>query len=85
MTTDFMYPLSKSEVLVKRSGKSSFLPALRQRAGGEIQTFAGQTTVAVSACRYQFTRLDDYGVPNEVKQAAVTLYGFGLSLNAIGL
>jgi insertion element IS1 protein InsB len=35
-------------------------------------------------CRYQFTRPDGYGAPAEVKQTAVTLYGFGLSLNAVG-
>jgi insertion element IS1 protein InsB len=35
-------------------------------------------------CQYQFTRRDGYGTPDEVKQAAVTLYGFGLSLNAVG-
>src|SRR5688572_24529571 len=31
VTTDFMYPLSKSEVVVKRSGRSSYLTALRRR------------------------------------------------------
>ncbi|WP_425600606.1 IS1/IS1595 family N-terminal zinc-binding domain-containing protein [Skermanella aerolata] len=35
-------------------------------------------------CRYEFTRPDGYSAPDEVKQAAVTLYGFGLSLNAVG-
>jgi hypothetical protein len=35
-------------------------------------------------CQYQFTRRDGYGTPDEVKQAAVTLYGYGLSLNAVG-
>jgi transposase-like protein len=35
-------------------------------------------------CRYQFTRPDGYGAPDEVKQAAVTVYEFGLSLNAVG-
>jgi insertion element IS1 protein InsB len=35
-------------------------------------------------CQYQFTRRDGYGTPVEVKQAAVTLYGYGLSLNAVG-
>jgi insertion element IS1 protein InsB len=35
-------------------------------------------------CRYQFTRHDDKEAPEEVKQAAVTLYGYGLSLNAVG-
>jgi hypothetical protein len=35
-------------------------------------------------CQYQFTRRDGYGTPDEVKQATVTLYGFGLSLNAVG-
>ncbi len=35
-------------------------------------------------CQYQFTRRDGYGTPDEVKQTAVTLYGFGLSLNAVG-
>jgi transposase-like protein len=35
-------------------------------------------------CQYQFTRRDGYGTPDEVKQAAVTLYGFGLSLTAVG-
>jgi len=35
-------------------------------------------------CQYQFTRRDDHETPEEVKQAAVTLYGYGLSLNAVG-
>jgi transposase-like protein len=35
-------------------------------------------------CQYQFTRRDGYGTPDEVKQTAVTLYGYGLSLNAVG-
>ena len=35
-------------------------------------------------CQYQFTRRDDHETPDEVKQAAVTLYGYGLSLNAVG-
>jgi transposase-like protein len=35
-------------------------------------------------CQYQFTRRDGYGTPDEVKQVAVTLYGCGLSLNAVG-
>jgi insertion element IS1 protein InsB len=33
-------------------------------------------------CQYQFTRREGYGTPDEVKQA--TLYGYGLSLNAVG-
>jgi hypothetical protein len=61
------------------------LPALRQGAGCEIRACAGQATMAVRRCQYQFTRRDGYGTPDEVKQAAVTLYGYGLSLNAVGL
>jgi transposase-like protein len=34
--------------------------------------------------RYQFIRPDGYGVPVKVKQVAITLYGFGLSLKAVG-
>jgi hypothetical protein len=81
--TDFMYPLIKSEVLMKRSGRSSFFRVLRRRAGGESRAFAGQTTVAMSALPIQFIRPDGYGVPVKVKQVAITLYGFGLSLKAV--
>jgi insertion element IS1 protein InsB len=34
-------------------------------------------------CRYQFTRLDEHGTPEQTKRAAVSLYGSGLSFNAV--
>ncbi|MCW2241777.1 IS1 family transposase [Azospirillum canadense] len=36
------------------------------------------------SCGFQFTRLPDIPVPEPTKQAAVTLYGHGLSLRAVG-
>jgi len=35
-------------------------------------------------CGYQFTRAPEAGVPEPTKQAAVTLYGHGLSLRRVG-
>lgn len=35
-------------------------------------------------CGYQFTRAPEAGVPEPTKQAAVTLYGHGLSLRCVG-
>jgi transposase-like protein len=34
-------------------------------------------------CRYQFTRLEGHGTPEPTKRAAVSLYGYGLSFNAV--
>jgi transposase-like protein len=48
VTTDFIYPGRKSATLVKRSARTSFLPALRQRAGGKIRACPGQATMVVS-------------------------------------
>jgi insertion element IS1 protein InsB len=60
------------------------LPALRQRAGGEIRARPGKQRWVCRRCRYQFTRRDDHDTPDQVKQAAVTLYDYGLSFNAVG-
>ena len=34
-------------------------------------------------CRYQFTRLEGHGTSEPTKRAAVSLYGYGLSFNAV--
>jgi len=34
-------------------------------------------------CQYPFTRPPGFGAPGEVKQAAITRDGFGVSLNAV--
>src|SRR5689334_17552362 len=47
--TDFIYPVRKSETQVDRSARTSLLPALRQRAGGEIRACPRQATMVVSA------------------------------------
>ena len=42
---------------------------------------AGRQRWRCKRCRYQFTRLDGHGTPEP--RAAVSLYGYGLSLNAV--
>ena len=44
---------------------------------------AGKQRWRCKRCRYQFTRLDGHGTPEPTKRAAVSLYGYGLSLNAV--
>jgi transposase-like protein len=42
---------------------------------------AGRQRWRCKRCRYQFTRLDGHGTPEP--RAAVSLYGYGLSLNTV--
>jgi insertion element IS1 protein InsB len=44
---------------------------------------AGQQRWRCKRCRYQFTRLEGHGTPEPTKRAAVSLYGYGLSFNAV--
>ena len=44
---------------------------------------AGQQRWRCRRCRYQFTRLQGHGTPEPTKRAAVSLYGYGLSFNAV--
>src|SRR3954454_23936709 len=44
---------------------------------------AGQQRWRCKRCRYQFTRLHGHGTPEPIKRAAVSLYGYGLSFNAV--
>src|SRR3954467_11610313 len=44
---------------------------------------AGKQRWRCKRCRYQFTRLEGHGTPEPTKRAAVSLYGYGLSFNAV--
>jgi insertion element IS1 protein InsB len=44
---------------------------------------AGQQRWQCKRCRYQFTRPEGHGTPEPIKRAAVSLYGHGLSFNAV--
>jgi len=44
---------------------------------------AGQQRWRCRRCRYQFTRLKEHGTREPTKRAAVSLYGYGLSFNAV--
>jgi transposase len=44
---------------------------------------AGQQRWRCKRCRYQFTRLEEHGTPDPTRRAAVSLYGYGLSFNAV--
>ena len=44
---------------------------------------ANQQRWRCKRCRYPFTRLDRHGTPEPTKRAAVSLYGYGLSFNAV--
>ena len=44
---------------------------------------AGQQRWRCRRCRYQFTHLEEHGTPEPTKRAAVSLYGYGLSFNAV--
>jgi transposase-like protein len=39
--------------------------------------------VALQTVPLQFTRLEGHGTPEATKRAAVSLYGYGLSFNAV--
>ncbi|GEO43279.1 hypothetical protein SAE02_74270 [Skermanella aerolata] len=44
---------------------------------------AGKQLWRCKRCRYQFTRLEGHDTPEPTKRAAVSLYGYGLSFNAV--
>jgi insertion element IS1 protein InsB len=44
---------------------------------------AGRQRWRCKRCRYQFTRPEGHGTPEPTKRAAVSLYGYGLSFNAV--
>ncbi len=44
---------------------------------------AGRQRWCCKRCRYQFTRLEGHGTPEQTKRAAVSLYGYGLSFNVV--
>jgi IS1 family transposase/transposase-like protein len=44
---------------------------------------AGKQRWRCKRCRYQFTRLEGHSTPEPTKRAAVSLYGYGLSFNAV--
>jgi transposase-like protein len=44
---------------------------------------AGKQRWRCRRCRYQFIRPDRHGTPEPTKRAAVSLYGYGLSFNAV--
>ena len=44
---------------------------------------AGRQRWRCKRCRYQFTCLEGHGTPEPMKCAAVSLYGYGLSFNAV--
>ncbi len=46
---------------------------------------AGQQRWRCRRCRYQFTHLEEHGTPDPTKRAAVSLYGYGLSFNAVAV
>jgi transposase len=44
---------------------------------------AGRQRWRCKRWRYQFTRLEGHGTPEPTRRAAVSLYGYGLSFNAV--
>src|SRR3712207_1186227 len=44
---------------------------------------AGRQRWRCKRCRYQFTRPEGYGTPDPPRRAAVSLYGYGRSFNAV--
>src|SRR5947209_3577691 len=53
------------------------------RCGSRFGLVAGQQRWRCKGCRYQFTRLHGHGTSEPTKRAAVSLYGYGLSFNAV--
>jgi len=44
---------------------------------------AGKQRWCCKQCRSQFTRLEGHGTPEPTRRAVVSLYGYGLSFNAV--
>src|SRR5688500_8229227 len=44
---------------------------------------AGEQRWRCKRCRYQFTHPEVHGTPEPTRRAAVSLYGYGLSFNAV--
>src|SRR5690242_21791414 len=58
-------------------------PRCSSRRIGRFGVVAGKQQWRCKRCRYQFTRLEGHSTPEPTKRAAVSLYGYGLSFNAV--